>query len=542
MVIQYQKDMKKNYMVIEAMESSQEEYCLRMIQKNKIPGLLLFEKRRVDQSVFYYYDISGKQSLEILWSKMKLNYKNIYGVIRDITNTLFCCYDYLLDGDSFVITPNLVFYDLTKQEYNITYVNHHKKDIKKQLCELIEYFMNLVDYEDKEAVYFIYQVHGIAKREEFTLQDLKNLLSKMKEDSVDDTKKPKNSNRDYTETNLVDTEGTSGLETQAYKIHNIHDREDNLDSEGNLDREMNEKEFTKTKIKAANEGRQRADHVVEEEQEVICYPMKTYLFTALMAGMAIGLIVFAFGSGILLNEMKTRTDLGKLAGFFLILICFLAYVMGRIWDKKQRVTRYETIATKVVTDEYTVAQSMKHTYEPLKFDSSLSTETKAYDSSKTISLEAIRGNYSAKKNEMINQMKDSNKEVIEPDYETLLYVEESEEEEEVSNPTVLLSERHHELRPRLVPLDRLQEPMVLSYFPFVVGKHSKHVDYLLDYEVISRYHAKITKEGEQYYLSDLNSTNGTFKNDTALPIYEPQELSHGDIVSFANIRYQFHSI
>lgn len=548
MVIRYQKDMKKNYMVIEAMDSSQEEYCIRMIQKNKIPGVLPFEKRRVDQSVFYYYDISGKQNLEILWSKMKLDYKTIYGVISDITNTLFCCYDYLLDGDSFVITPNLIFYDLTKQEYNITYVIHHKKDIKNQLCELIEYFMNLVDYEDKEAVYFIYQVHGIAKREEFTLQDLKLLLCNMKENSVDNIK----SLEDNEITTVNDSINTDKRykEAQANKINIIpdrekySDREKYQDREKHTDREKSHEGFTKTKTVVPYEGMQRVNHVVQEEREVLCYPSKTYLFTGLTAVVVIGLIIFVIRSGILLNEMKTGTDTGKMAGFFLILVCVIAYAMGRIWDKKQQITRYETIPSKFVSEEEVSSPSFKQNHPSLESDNIISTQAEYSNPSKTISLEAITINQISKKREMMNQISANSKQAIDSDYKNLLYVEESEEEgeEELSNPTVLLSEKHHELRPKLVPLDRLQEPMVLSYFPFVVGKHSKHVDYLLNFEVISRYHAKITKEGEQYYLSDLNSTNGTYKNDTILPIYEPQALSHGDIVSFANIKYQFQNI
>jgi pSer/pThr/pTyr-binding forkhead associated (FHA) protein len=65
------------------------------------------------------------------------------------------------------------------------------------------------------------------------------------------------------------------------------------------------------------------------------------------------------------------------------------------------------------------------------------------------------------------------------------------------------------------------------------------VDYCLEKDVVSRFHAKITKEQEQYYITDLNSMNGTFVNQELLQIYQKKEIKFGDEIAFANIRYQF---
>jgi pSer/pThr/pTyr-binding forkhead associated (FHA) protein len=65
------------------------------------------------------------------------------------------------------------------------------------------------------------------------------------------------------------------------------------------------------------------------------------------------------------------------------------------------------------------------------------------------------------------------------------------------------------------------------------------VDYCLEKDVVSRFHAKITKEQEQYYITDLNSTNGTFVNQEPLQTYQKKEIKLGDEIAFANIRYQF---
>lgn len=64
-------------------------------------------------------------------------------------------------------------------------------------------------------------------------------------------------------------------------------------------------------------------------------------------------------------------------------------------------------------------------------------------------------------------------------------------------------------------------------------------DIHIDRDTISNLHAKIDREGDCYYLEDLNSTNGTFVNDEPLAYKERRKLESNDTVRFADIRYRF---
>ena len=64
----------------------------------------------------------------------------------------------------------------------------------------------------------------------------------------------------------------------------------------------------------------------------------------------------------------------------------------------------------------------------------------------------------------------------------------------------------------------------LGTAPFEIGRSSKN-DLFLDQESISRHHARIAFDGTHYWISDLNSTNGTFVNDEAV---REQRLRDGD--------------
>ncbi len=72
---------------------------------------------------------------------------------------------------------------------------------------------------------------------------------------------------------------------------------------------------------------------------------------------------------------------------------------------------------------------------------------------------------------------------------------------------------------------------------FLVGKKKDAVDGFLKARGISRFHARITREDGEYYLTDLNSTNGTFLNGGRLGVNEKARIRQGDCIEFADVEY-----
>jgi len=74
-----------------------------------------------------------------------------------------------------------------------------------------------------------------------------------------------------------------------------------------------------------------------------------------------------------------------------------------------------------------------------------------------------------------------------------------------------------------------------------IGKKREKVNlYLEDYSV-SRIHARIVPEGEGYFLEDLNSTNGTYKNGLRLQPYEKRVLEEGDEIGIGKVLLTYRS-
>ncbi len=83
------------------------------------------------------------------------------------------------------------------------------------------------------------------------------------------------------------------------------------------------------------------------------------------------------------------------------------------------------------------------------------------------------------------------------------------------------------------------EDIAITYVPYLIGKQEGMVDCVLTGEAISRIHARIDREGEEYRISDLNSTNGTVVNGRVLETNETVSLKIGDEVFLANNPFIF---
>lgn len=74
---------------------------------------------------------------------------------------------------------------------------------------------------------------------------------------------------------------------------------------------------------------------------------------------------------------------------------------------------------------------------------------------------------------------------------------------------------------------------------FIIGRKREAVDGLVTINPkIGRKHCRVDKNGEQYTVTDLASTNGTFVNGMRLQPGQPQIIKSGDILRLANTDFQ----
>lgn len=114
------------------------------------------------------------------------------------------------------------------------------------------------------------------------------------------------------------------------------------------------------------------------------------------------------------------------------------------------------------------------------------------------------------------------------------------EDYQTETPTVLLSMEKHLIIGRLIYCGNGQEEdFLLEEEVFLIGKDPKKVQGVIRSASISRIHARIIRKNGDYYIEDLNSTNGTFLNGQELDYRKPVILEKNDKIYFADQEYIF---
>ena len=70
---------------------------------------------------------------------------------------------------------------------------------------------------------------------------------------------------------------------------------------------------------------------------------------------------------------------------------------------------------------------------------------------------------------------------------------------------------------------------------FSLGRHPDLVDEVVADENVSRRHLRIAAEDDQFYVEDLNSSNGTFLNEQRLSPFKPVRLDYGTKVALGDL-------
>ena len=110
--------------------------------------------------------------------------------------------------------------------------------------------------------------------------------------------------------------------------------------------------------------------------------------------------------------------------------------------------------------------------------------------------------------------------------------------------TTVLSEQETSIEPtHIIPyLIRLKnnERILINKPRYRLGKEKSYVDYFIgDNAAVSRSHADIVTNGEEYSIIDMNSTNHTYINNQMIQSGVEVKLNDGDKVKLGNEEFEF---
>lgn len=60
MNVRYKREMRHNYLIMDALEKNRESFEIRMLTVNSIEGILKFRMKEEEEHSCYYYEITSK--------------------------------------------------------------------------------------------------------------------------------------------------------------------------------------------------------------------------------------------------------------------------------------------------------------------------------------------------------------------------------------------------------------------------------------------------------------------------------------------------
>ena len=125
--------------------------------------------------------------------------------------------NYMLNIHCLILEPEYIYWQDGK--YYFCYCPALEKNLWEEFHVLTEYFVRETDYEDKEAIYFSYELHKSSMEENYNIEDVLERIIERKEEELNRVKK-KEMSYEMEEDKILD----DWMDEQTLKENTVRER------------------------------------------------------------------------------------------------------------------------------------------------------------------------------------------------------------------------------------------------------------------------------------------------------------------------------
>lgn len=484
MYAEYKRDVSHNYLILREEEKvNTASYQVRMLTGNVIPSILKCRLQGLDGNLLFYYDITSRQSLASFYEQRKFHRKDLHMLFGGFIRVMEEMAEFLMNTDQLLLCPEYIFLDIEKREVKFCCLPDYHHPIQEQFRELTEYLLPRLDHEDPQAVSMGYGVYRKAMETGFQLEHIKEAIYQNREVTG------KNDNKD-------------SAQKQGQKPP-----ENNLDGADNFGEKIQEKadvsHLLETDVENKTSKRKKDKKKEEPDFQKSSNEWTGALLCVLTAAVLIILLIFRYLG--YLPGIPAEAIFGG-AIILLALAAFLSWTAEKKKQKKQMSAEWRKKVKRELDDTYESSSEKRRK------------ERKSEDLYEADSVQEKMPEWGDEKYKMPEQTGETE------NYGETVVLSAGQTE----GPASLVSREPGELATIYLDRDLM-----------VIGKMENAADAVISLPTVSRIHAKIRKADDEYYLSDLNSRNGTSVNGRLLKTGEEYQLQDEDQVEFAQARYIF---
>lgn len=478
MKITYRREIKHNYLVVDPEGLDWQGYETQMLLANPARGILRFRLRQADGQTVFYYEITSRQPLARLLENHGIQAEEIRRLLTGIFAVLEKMEACLLREESILLEPEYLYVEPEDYQVWLCLIPGLDRDFRSEFGKFLEYLLGKADHQDKDSVMLAYSLYQETRKENFGLENLEALLgARRKLKTTEDVPELLFARNERSEIGSV--EQRQQRQQRPTEKGHWRDRWRNW----RQDRGMRWWRCPGRQSDPFQPPMGRAEdrsQLLPERLEDRPHP---HPLEKLLARLRRG--------GNREEELPVQPVWEQ-----------MFREPGPSEDPRQE-ARGSIRGPKLMGDPWQEAGwglwEPKPTEDPRQ--------------------EAGWGPWEPKMG--LQEPKPENPPAGAPD-------------------TVLLADHSRDTRPRILrSLQPGQEDIPVPYYPFLIGKQENLVDFPLREDTVSRLHLRIDREGGEYRIQDLNSTNGTYLRGRLLENNEAAALSAGDEVVIAGFRYRF---
>ncbi|MBD5521511.1 MAG: FHA domain-containing protein [Lachnospiraceae bacterium] len=482
----YYKDYNHNYMILESKNDEEgDSYQRRMLVSNKIEGILGCSLRDVNGAVYFYYDISSKVSFENLYKGKQLSYEQVKDFFIQLNMIYQNLGKFFMDERALLVRPDCIYYDLTSRKYFGLYYPMNENKMQSSYEELMDFLLAHIDSGNQNLVDCMYRIYEMSETQNFLLADALCVFDESEADTPDV--------QDIIEEGQIMekvADGESGDLEDIYTPMHVNNENyskgyDEEDEYLFLSEEVEKN--TKVTVKQGKVKSQKTNDIRSKKRG----SGKYYGIFALISFCGIcGTAWIYFNYKLTQQELMMIVCCMALMGVCFVFSLIQYFLFGKKVEKAEK-------------EEHELQQDI---YDEFR------------DEKPVVLQDVLDKNI----NSNINMNKNLRQEKTKERY----------------GETVFMDLRKQKMEYKLYALDKKNKKHIeLTQFPFTIGKMAGCVDCVLTDDSISRLHARIEKQDEKVLLTDMNSTNGTYKNGLRMEPSETVELEPGDEIRFGKLNY-----
>ena len=163
---------------IDSVQPYRENYQMKMLKNNRIPGLLQVSGCGMEGGSRYYYHTGHAKSLEHSYKEKEIGADEMLKLTRQFLFVVEKMKDYLLEPDNLVLSEEYIFEKNGK--FYFCFFPENEKTWQMSYHELTEYFVRKVDYQDVESVLLACMLHKETLKDTY---DLKSIIQRYEEEA-----------------------------------------------------------------------------------------------------------------------------------------------------------------------------------------------------------------------------------------------------------------------------------------------------------------------------------------------------------------------